>query len=402
MRHHDPAATPAQQERRSRAPVPRVDGAAGVRLLAVSFGVTVVGTRLYLSLTGYPQIGGGEYHIAHALWGGLLLVIGGVISILWSNPWVQRATALCTGVGCGLFIDEIGKFITARNDYFTPLAAPIIYVFFLAVLGVAVLARRAPLRLPRSLAYTLLVRLKGVVDGPVPDGERAAMLREVAALEAATSRPDLGELARRLRPVVESAAVERPAARPVLAALARVERAIFPRWLHRLVLILSAALLGLLSLIGLAVFVLLAGGDPDVKLVLADTPIDVYALRGVLLVASFGETVVGGLLLLSAVGLLCGRDRAGVGLGRAGLIAGLGGVNVVLGYVNAETVVSIVVVELVLLALYRRYRSRFLAAAHAVGAAAGPTIGSADVPTTGAAALDRPRRQRSAAADGAR
>ena len=149
-------------------PVPRADGAANVRLLAVSFGVTVVGTRLYLSLTGWPQIGGGDYHIAHALWGGLLLLIGGVISLLWSNPWVQRATALCTGVGCGLFIDEVGKFITARNDYFTPLAAPIIYVFFLAVLGIAVLARRAPLQQPRALAYTLIVRLKDLVDGPVP------------------------------------------------------------------------------------------------------------------------------------------------------------------------------------------------------------------------------------------
>ena len=48
-------------------PVLRADGAANVRLLAVSFGVTVVGTRLYLSLAGWPQLGGGEYHIAHAL-----------------------------------------------------------------------------------------------------------------------------------------------------------------------------------------------------------------------------------------------------------------------------------------------------------------------------------------------
>jgi len=57
---------------------------------------------------------------------------------------VPRATALCVGVGCGLFTDEAGKFITARNDYFTPLAPPIIYVFFLAVLGITVVARRPP------------------------------------------------------------------------------------------------------------------------------------------------------------------------------------------------------------------------------------------------------------------
>ena len=332
-----------------------------MRLLAVSFGVTVVGTRLYLSLTGWPQIGGGDYHIAHALWGGLLLLIGGVISLMWSNPWVQRATALCTGVGCGLFVDEVGKFITARNDYFTPLAAPIIYVFFLAVLGIAVLARRAPLQRPRALAYTLIVRLKDVVDGPVSPAEHAEMLREVAALEDA-DRPDLRTLARQLRPVVENTAVARPEGRSgsLLTALARVERVLLPRWVLRLVLISSAVLLGLLSLVGLAVFAALASGSPDVQIVLGDSPVDIVELRSVLLVASVGETLVGGLLLLSAVALLVGRDRIGLALGRAGLVLGLGGVNVVLGYLDAELVVAVVVVELVVLALYHRYRSRFL------------------------------------------
>jgi hypothetical protein len=285
-------------------PVLRADGADNVRLLAVSFGVTVVGTRLYLSLAGWPQIGGGDYHIAHALWGGLLLLVGGVSTLLWSNAWVPRATALCVGVGCGLFIDEVGKFITARNDYFTPLAAPIIYAFFLAVLGIAVVARRPPL---------------------APAEQR-----------------------------------DRPT-RPLVARFTRLERAVLPRWVLRLALILAAVLLGLLSLIGLAVFVALAADDSDVQIVLSRGPIDPVALRPVLLVASVGETVVGGLLLLSAAALVVGRDRIGVAIGRAGLVIGLGGVNVMLGYLDAELVVAVVVLELVLLGLYHRYRSRFLA-----------------------------------------
>jgi hypothetical protein len=285
-------------------PVLRADGADNVRLLAVSFGVTVVGTRLYLSLAGWPQIGGGDYHIAHALWGGLLLLVGGVITLLWSNAWVPRATALCVGVGCGLFIDEVGKFITARNDYFTPLAAPIIYAFFLAVLGIAVVARR-----PRP--------------APVEEPDRPP--------------------------------------RPLVATLTRLERTLLPRWVLRLALILASVVLGLLSLIGLAVFVALAADEPDVQIVLSRGAIDPVALRPVLLVASVGETVVGGLLLLSAAALVVGRDRVGVAIGRAGLVIGLGGVNVVLGYLDAELVVAVVVLELVLLGLYHRYRSRFLA-----------------------------------------
>ena len=64
---------------------------------------------------------------------------------MWSNRWVPAATAVLVGVGSGLFVDEVGKFITQQNDYFTPLAAPIIYVVFLGVLGLATVTRRARL-----------------------------------------------------------------------------------------------------------------------------------------------------------------------------------------------------------------------------------------------------------------
>jgi hypothetical protein len=45
--------------------------------------------------------------------------------------------ALLSGVGLGLFIDEVGKFITSNNNYFFPLAAPIIYLAFLLTVAVA-------------------------------------------------------------------------------------------------------------------------------------------------------------------------------------------------------------------------------------------------------------------------
>jgi hypothetical protein len=96
-------------------------------LVIISFTVAVVGTRWFLDLTGYPQVGGGELHIAHMLWGGLALVIAAVVMLVVDARWVMPAAAIATGAGTGLFIDEIGKFITASNDYFYPLAAPLIY-----------------------------------------------------------------------------------------------------------------------------------------------------------------------------------------------------------------------------------------------------------------------------------
>ena len=100
-----------------------------------SFGVSVVATRAFLGATGYPRIGSGEFHIAHVLIGGALLFAGGVIALISVDDRASDGAALLVGAGVGLFIDEVGKYITTTNDYFFPIAAPIIYaVFMLSVL----------------------------------------------------------------------------------------------------------------------------------------------------------------------------------------------------------------------------------------------------------------------------
>jgi hypothetical protein len=348
--------------RRRRTPVQRPDGARSLRLVAVSFGVTVVVTRLYLELTGYPQIGGGQYHLAHALWGGLLLLVGGLLALLWGNRWVHPVTAVCVGAGSGLFVDEVGKFITAHDDYFTPLAAPIIYVVFLAVLGLATLARRTQLDRPRPRAYAVAQGLTEVADGPLTPAARAALLADLDAMAADPSRPDLAAHARAVRPLVEAEPVEPPGhrTRPARAALLRAEAVLAPRWVHRLVLVTGSALLGVVSLLGLVILVVLLSGGPDAHLVLDDGTLPPGTRPPLLVVASAGEAVVGALLLLAAVMLLLGRDRVGTATCRAGLVIALAGVNVALGYLDAELVVSAVVVEFVLLLGVERYRSRFV------------------------------------------
>jgi len=104
-------------------------------LVVASFGVSVVATRAFLGATGYPRIGSGEFHIAHVLIGGALLFVGGLIALISVDNRALDGAALLVGAGVGLFIDEVGKYITTSNDYFFPIAAPIIYaVFMLSVL----------------------------------------------------------------------------------------------------------------------------------------------------------------------------------------------------------------------------------------------------------------------------
>ena len=93
----------------------------------VSAVVTVMLTRAFLAATGYPQLGGGGLHVAHVLWGGLLMALGFVVLLSFVGPAVRPLGALLGGVGFGLFVDEIGKFVTSDNNYFYAPTAALIY-----------------------------------------------------------------------------------------------------------------------------------------------------------------------------------------------------------------------------------------------------------------------------------
>jgi hypothetical protein len=104
---------------------------------------TVLFTRAFLAATGYPQVGGSSLHIAHVLWGGLLLLAALLATLAFLSPPVKPAAAVVGGVGFGLFIDEVGKFVTKDVDYFYRPAIAIIYVCFVGLfLVIRWLARR--------------------------------------------------------------------------------------------------------------------------------------------------------------------------------------------------------------------------------------------------------------------
>ncbi|MCS6953457.1 MAG: hypothetical protein RMK57_08240 [Bryobacterales bacterium] len=95
-----------------------------------------------MDLTGYPQLGGRSLHIAHMLWGGLLMLAALIILLAFLTKAAQRTAALVGGAGFGLFIDEIGKFVTRDHNYFFPPAPALIYAAFILTL-LAVHAIRA-------------------------------------------------------------------------------------------------------------------------------------------------------------------------------------------------------------------------------------------------------------------
>jgi len=92
--------------------------------------LTVLGLRVYLAAAHYPQLGGRGLHIAHVLWGGLAMAVAIGILLALLTVRAQWVAAVAGGAGLGLFIDELGKFLTSDNNYFFKPAPALIYVVF--------------------------------------------------------------------------------------------------------------------------------------------------------------------------------------------------------------------------------------------------------------------------------
>ena len=109
------------------------DAPRNLEVFLVSAIVTIVITRVYLQLAGFPQVGGTTLHIAHMLWGGLLMLAGLILFISYLNFSVRLSASLISGIGFGLFIDELGKFITTDNNYFFQPTFALLYVLFVGL-----------------------------------------------------------------------------------------------------------------------------------------------------------------------------------------------------------------------------------------------------------------------------
>lgn len=94
--------------------------------------LTVLFTRAFLKISGFPTLGSDFLHIAHVLWGGLFLT-SAVLLLLLSDKVNKMFAAFLGGVGLGLFIDEVGKFITKDNNYFYEASFMVIYLVFISI-----------------------------------------------------------------------------------------------------------------------------------------------------------------------------------------------------------------------------------------------------------------------------
>lgn len=355
---------------RIRPPVRREQAQLYVLLILLSFAASVILTRAFLQLTGFPQIGNDLLHIGHVLWGGLLLFVASLLPLMFANRWVYPLSAIAGGAGVGLFIDEVGKFITQANDYFSPLAAPIIYAMFLLTVFIYLSLRRPAPRNPRTELYRALEGLLEVADRDLDEHERASLDQRLCYVVATTDDADTRALAEALLQFIASPTLKVTPSKPVFARrlIAQVKR-LESRWLTRrtmrLLLVIAFSIVGGIALIDLIVTAF-AIFSPDsleelALRLLASQP----QVRGATsltwaLVRLVLEGAIGFFLLLGGVLLAIGREELGTRMAYFGLLIALTMVNVLVFYFDQFSAVVSTTFQFMLLLGVLRYRNRFV------------------------------------------
>ena len=340
-----------------RKPVKRQRADDYLLITLLSFAASVAGTRLFLELANYPQLGGGELHIAHVLWGGLLLFIASLLPLILANRWVYPLGAVLAGAGVGLFIDEVGKFITATNDYFYPAAAPIIYAFFLLVVLIYTRIRREPPPDPRLELYHALDALEEVLDHDLDADEQRDLHKRLELISAQTTHPEIAQLALALLTYIKRQDIHLSDQLPnfwqrVQKRLLAFEARYVKEKRLRALLIGGLGGLGLVSIIHVFQFVS-ARFIPDVE-------VSSIAARYWYFGRLFLELFVSFMLLAAAVLLLFGQIKRGLSYSYYSLLLSLAAVNLLVFYFNQFSTIIPAIVQVTLLLLVIYYRRHFL------------------------------------------
>lgn len=353
-----------------RTPVKREGAERYILISLVSFAASVIFTRLFLQVTGFPQLGGGQLHIAHVLWGGLLLFIAALLPLILANRWAFNLSAVIGGVGVGLFIDEVGKFITQTNDYFYPPAAPIIYAFFLLTVLLYLRVRRPPQRTPRSELYRILDGLTEVLDHDLDPGERAALEARLQRIAGETEDKNLKRLANALVTYLEEEHIH--LVEPHVRLPHRLGRRI-SRFLHnevtqprlKVFLIFSLGVMGVFALLDF-IFLLwsIPGSQPAIELLITPmvtrgdlrSPADAlwFVIRTIL------EGGTGILLVIAGGMLVIGQERRGIQIATLMLIVWLTVTNLLVFYLDQFSAVVTVLFQFTILLALTYYRRKYL------------------------------------------
>ena len=341
---------------------------AGTYLLIslMAFASSVILTRLFLAITGYPQLGNNVLHIAHALWGGLLLLAAVLLPLVLANRWAQTLSALLSGLGVGLFIDEVGKFITQQNDYFFPPAAPLIYALFLLLVLLFITVRRAGSVNPRAEMYRALSGLSELLDDNLDAHELQILLTRLDSART-SKQPHVAGLATTLQTYLLHTDIPLVPVKP--SYWKRVSSTVeewgkrFGRQRHRALIIVSLIIMSVVAFSIAVILLFTALGPHDLVQRLLDTisagALDVgegfwFYLR------VFLELLVGVAALAGINFLIIREDLRGVNAALLALLVSLTGIRLLSFYFDQFSATTMALIQLGVLLVVLAYREWYL------------------------------------------
>lgn len=353
-----------------RAPVRREKAQTYILVSLVSFAGTVVMTRLFLEITGYPQIGGGVLHIAHVLWGGLILFVATLFPLIFANQWALTVSSVLSGVGIGLFIDEVGKFITRDNNYFFPPAAPIIYAFFLLTVLIYIRLRRPHVHDARQELYQILDGLGEVLDHDLDPDERTALEHRLVSISDSVDYPNLANLAQALLAFTRIETLKTVA--PQYGWLARIkvkaknlESTLLTRPFVKTALMVALLIAGAFAWFEFGFFFIagLKQGSLIESIVLEGIRHgEVRSTPGAswFLVHLLFQGLVGLFALISSILLVLRRERLAIEFGTVCMVLSLTAVNLLAFFIDQFSTAAIAIFQLFVLLALAYYKRRFI------------------------------------------
>lgn len=340
----------SSERKKSRSPVIREHAEDYLLISLVAFGVTVIFFRVFLHLTNYPQIGNEVLHIAHALWGGLLLFFAVLLPLTLNNQWAIKTSALLSGIGIGLFIDEVGKFISQTNDYFFPPALSLIYGFFILNVFVYLYFRRPRREEPRKAMYHTLEGLQDILDGDL-DTEEASHIKAHLAVAKQSDQEEIVSLADTIDYYLNKEKQQLLQAKPSLWK--RIVKRVdgfglrFGRRNHRIV-ISVLLILWVVYVISYIALMVLGSSNLDPQ---------VLQWRGVLTAI---QSIVGGLTIIAIVTWLAGHEERGLKFAVWGILLSLVALQLLYFYLSQLLAITSTLLQFIFLQILLSYRRWYL------------------------------------------
>lgn len=335
----------------------------------LSFGFSVGATRLLLEITGFPQLGSGNLHIAHVLWGGLFLFIASLLPIIYVNEWIIALSAMISGLGVGLFIDEVGKFITQTNDYFYPSAAPLVYVLFLLTVFIFAQVKFNRRSSTRRIFYEVMEGLTEILDRDLSEDEALEIQKKLGVIIARNDVPELSQLAQNIFHYFASDKKRLVPQDPAFLEKIKSDFQYFETIHVSRNRLKIAAVIGLFGWAAWSIFSPISyfssSKDPILLQHLLDQLINQKLITNASGLTWFQAKVLleggtGVLAFISALLIGFKKEKAGIWLGIADMLVALTIVNLLIFYFDQFSTILLAAYQFILFSILLRYQRRFL------------------------------------------